>query len=173
MKENALIGHAGTNAVAMKGPDADRAVTVPIAVAAAAHARQSAKVRLRRGARPDALTMIARQIKASGRAYPLFGTARLFLERPERHRVRFTTLDANRALFQLDDGPIAFDRAAAERNAFHQLRDDFYRQEVTVGEPLKRNFSNVARCRSTGTLLGPSNYHAYQPALRKLYEERF
>jgi hypothetical protein len=122
---------------------------------------------------PNALTMIARQIKASGRAYPLFGTARLFLERPERHRVRFTALDATRPLFQLDDGPVAFDRGSVERNAFQYLRDDFYRADVKTGEPLKGNFSNVARCRSTGALLGPTNYHAYQPALRKLYEERF
>jgi hypothetical protein len=122
---------------------------------------------------PNALAMIARQIKASGRAYPLFGTARLFLERPERHRVRFTSVDPNRALFQLDDGPVGFDRASVERNAFQHFRNDFYHQEVTVGEPLKGNFTNVARCRSTGALLGPTNYHAYQPALRKLYEERF
>ena len=117
--------------------------------------------------------MIARQIKASGRAYPLFGTARLFLERPERHRVRFTSVDPKRTLFQLDDGPVAFDQASVERSAFQQWRDEFYRKEVTVGEPLKGNFSNVARSRSTGALLGPTNYHAYQPALRKLYEERF
>jgi hypothetical protein len=117
--------------------------------------------------------MIARQIKASGRAYPLFGTARLFLERPERHRVRFTSVDANRPLFQLEDGPIGLDQASVERNAFPHFRSDFYKQEVTLAEPLKGNFSNVARCRSTGALLGPTNYHAYQPALRKLYEERF
>ncbi len=40
-------------------------------------------------------------------------------------------------------------------------------------EPIKGNFSNVARCRLSGTLLGPTNYHAYQPQLRSLYEQRF
>ena len=40
-------------------------------------------------------------------------------------------------------------------------------------EPLKGNFANVARERSTGTLLGPTNHHGYQPALRALYESRF
>ncbi len=41
------------------------------------------------------------------------------------------------------------------------------------GEPLKGNFSNVARARTTGIFLGPTNHHGYQPALRKLYEERY
>jgi hypothetical protein len=122
---------------------------------------------------PNGLAMIAKQIKASGRAYPLFGTARLFLERPERHRVRFTSLDPAQPLFQVGDGPVLFDQAGVERNAFRQMRHDFYREELVQGDPLKGNFTNVARSRSTGRLLGPTNHHGYQPALRKLYEERF
>ncbi len=122
---------------------------------------------------PNGLAGITRQIKAGSRAYPLFGTARLFLERPERHRVRITSLEAGTAMFQIGDGPVSFDQAAVERSAFHTLRDEYYKEETVQGEPLKGNFRNVARCRSTGTLLGPTNYHAYQPGLRKLYEERF
>ena len=122
---------------------------------------------------PNGAANIARQIKSSGRAYPLFGTARLFLERPERHRVRITSLDPAIPLFQIGDGPISFDRAALERNAFHHQQEEFYREETAQGEPIKGNYSNVARCRATGTFLGPTNYHGYQPALRKLYEERF
>src|SRR5213079_2601927 len=40
-------------------------------------------------------------------------------------------------------------------------------------DPIKGNFSNVARCRLSGTLLGPTNHHNYQPQLRTLYEQRF
>ncbi len=122
---------------------------------------------------PHGLDGITRQIKSGARAYPLFGTARLFLEKPERHRVRVTSQDAAIPLFQCGDGPISFDRAAVERAAFRELRADYYKEEVVQGEPLKGNFSNVARCKSTGTLLGPTNYHGYQPGLRKLFEERF
>lgn len=122
---------------------------------------------------PIAATGIARQIKASGRAYPVFGTSKLFLERPERHRVRITSSDAAVSLFQVGDGPISFDRAAVERNAFFSAKDEYYTEETIQGEPIKGNFSNVARARATGALLGPTNYHGYQPALRKLYEERF
>lgn len=116
---------------------------------------------------------IARQIKSSARAYPLFGTARLFLEKPERHRVRITSIDPSRPLYQIDDGPVSFDLPSLERNAFRQFQSEYYREEVLQGEPIKGNYTNVARSRSTGALLGPTNFHAYQPALRRLFEERF
>ena len=122
---------------------------------------------------PNAAAGIAKQIRLSGRAFPVFGTSKLFLDRPERHLVRITSSDPAVPLFQIGDGPVSFDRAAVERNAFHHARDEFYAAETVQGEPIKGNFKNVARCRSTGTLLGPTNHHGYQPALRKLYEERF
>jgi hypothetical protein len=122
---------------------------------------------------PNAAAGIAKQIKASGRAFAVFGTSKLFLERPERHRVRITSSDAAVPLFQIGDGPVSFDRAAVDRNAFLHAKDDYYAEETVQGEPIKGNFSNVARLRGTGILLGPTNHHGYQPALRKVYEERF
>ncbi len=122
---------------------------------------------------PIAAAGIAKQIYSSARAYPVFGTGKLFLDRPERHLVRITSSDPAVPLFQIGDGPVSFDRATAERNAFQHARDQYYAAETVQGEPIKGNFTNVARCRSTGTLLGPTNHHGYQPALRKLYDERF
>ncbi len=122
---------------------------------------------------PIAGAGIARQIKTSGRAYAVFSTSKLFLERPERHRVRLTSADPAVPLFQVGDGPVSFDHALVERNAFFTARTEFYSEETVQGEPIKGNFSNVARARATGALLGPTNHHGYQPALRKLYEERF
>ena len=122
---------------------------------------------------PIAAAGIAKQIHSSGRAYAVFGTGKLFLDRPERHLVRITSSDPAVPLFQVGDGPVSFDRATAERNAFLHARDAYYVAQTVQGEPLKGNFTNVARCRATGTLLGPTNHHGYQPALRKLYEERF
>jgi hypothetical protein len=122
---------------------------------------------------PNAGAGIARQIKLSGRAFSVFHTAKLFLERPERHSVRLTSSDPAVPLFQLGDGPVSFDRAAIERGAFQTARAEYYREATTQGEPIKGNFTNVARCRGTGAFLGPTNHHSYQPNLRKLYEERF
>lgn len=142
--------------------------------AAAPHAPvASPAVRVEFLPEPGGAQGIAKQIRSGFRAYPLFGTARLFLEKPERHRVRITSLDPSKLLYQLDDGPASFDLASLERSAFARFKDDYYREEVVQGEPIKGSFTNVAKSRSTGALLGPTNYHSYQPALRSLYEERF
>jgi len=122
---------------------------------------------------PNAAANIAKQIRQSAKAYPLFGTARMFLEKPERHALRITSTDAAHPLYQLDNGPIGFDPALLDRNAFRTLWQEYYKEEVTEVEPPKGNYTSVALCRSTGTLLGPTSYHAYQVALRRLYEERF
>ncbi len=117
---------------------------------------------------------IAKQIRASSRAWPLFSLAKLFLEKPVRHRVRISTQQPDALLWQIgENGPVTLDRALAERSAFELLKSDFYLTETTQHEPPKGNFSAVARCGITGTLLGPTSWHGYQPALRKYYEEHF
>ncbi|HEY5036012.1 MAG TPA: hypothetical protein VII74_02645, partial [Chthoniobacterales bacterium] len=123
---------------------------------------------------PDAraLESVLGQIKSGHVAYSVFALARMFLEKPERYDVRLKAEDG--ALFQIgENGPAASDRRLLENRAFPNERENFYRVEVTQTEPIKGNFANVARERTTGTLLGPTNHHAYQPKLRGLYEERF
>ena len=116
---------------------------------------------------------VSAQIKSAPIAYSVFALARLFLEKPERYDVRLT-LPEGAQLFQLgENGSVAADQRILENSAFASSRDDFYTVEVTQTDPLKGNFSNVARCRLSGTLLGPTNHHAYQPQLRNLYETRF
>ena len=124
------------------------------------------------------LVSINKQIRSTHLAYPLFGLARMFLQEPERHLVQFTltpdAVAAGATLYQLgEDGPITLDRATLEKIAFDTSKDQFYVEQTVQKEPLKGNYTNVARDRQSGTLLGPTNYHGYQPALRSLYESRF
>jgi len=120
-----------------------------------------------------AFNSVIAQIKSGMVAYSVFALARLFLEKPERYDVKLTTAE-DRPLFQLgENGPVASDGRILENGAFASMRDDFYTVEVTQSEPLKGSFTNVARCRLSGTLLGPTNHHQYQPQLRNLYEARF
>jgi hypothetical protein len=117
---------------------------------------------------------IAKQIKSTHRAYSLFDLARMFLARPERHRLKITTKSVAEPLFQVgEDGPVWLDRASAERAAFPMLRQQYYVEVSEQREAPKGNFNNVARCRANGVLLGPTSHHGYQPALRRLYDERF
>src|SRR5215217_8226166 len=123
--------------------------------------------------RQSVLENVVTQIKSGSVAYSLFVLARLFLEKPGRYEVRLTAkLEA--PLYQLgENGGISVDREFLERNAFRFAQRDFYQVNVVESDPIKGNFSNVARCRLSGTLLGPTNHHAYQPQLRSLYEQRF
>ena len=123
------------------------------------------------------LASINKQIRTTHLAYPLFGLARMFLQEPERHFVQFSVAPdapAGTLLYQLgEEGPVTLERATLEKMAFDALREQFYVEETVQKEPLKGNFTNVARERISGVLLGPTNYHAYQPALRSLYDTRY
>src|SRR5204862_4511613 len=77
-------------------------------------------------------------------------------------------------LYRLGEaGPVSSNRGFVESNAFRLAQEQFYRVDVTQSEPLKGNFTTVARCRLSGTVLGPTNHHDYQRRLRNLYEQRF
>jgi len=106
-------------------------------------------------------------------AYSLFALARLFLEKATRHDVQLVA-PPKISLFQLgENGAISTDRQFLERNAFRFDQKDFYKIDITETEPIKGNFTNVARDRLSGIVLGPTNHHDYQRRLRNLYEQRF
>ena len=122
---------------------------------------------------------LARQIKMTGRAYPLFDIARLILQKPERYSVRLTVKKkpdgtVAQPLFTcaLDDKPwLSEDEAVA-----HVLKNHFatfYQAERTATEPPKGKYTFVAQCGISGVILGPPNHHDYQNQLRKLHAERF
>jgi hypothetical protein len=122
---------------------------------------------------------LARQIKMTGRAYPLFGIAQMILQKPERHSVVFSVKKNPEGkpiqpLFvcALDDTLwLSEDEAVA-----HVLKKHFatfYQAERTATEPPKGKYTFVAQCGMSGVILGPPNHHDYQNQLRKLHAERF
>jgi hypothetical protein len=122
---------------------------------------------------------LARQIKTTGRAYPLFDIARMILQKPDRYNVVFSTRkNADGMPLQplficaLDDTVwLSSDEAVA-----HVLNDHlatFYQAERTEIEPPKGTYTFVAQCGMSGILLGPPNHHDYQNKLRSLHAKRF
>jgi hypothetical protein len=122
---------------------------------------------------------LARQIRMTGRAYPLFDIAQMILQKPERHAVVFSVKkNAEGAPVQplfvcaLDDTLwLSEDEAIA-----HVLKkhfSTFYQAERTATEPPKGKYTFVAQCGMSGAILGPPNHHDYQNQLRKLHAERF
>ena len=122
---------------------------------------------------------LARQIKVTARAYPLFDIARLILQKPERYSVTFSVKKnaegkAIQPLFlcALDDTLwLSEDEAVA--HVLNKHFGTFYQAERTATEPPKGKYTFVAQCGMSGVILGPPNYHDYQNQLRKLHAERF
>jgi hypothetical protein len=120
---------------------------------------------------------LARQIKVTGRAYPLFQIALLILDKAERYAVQLTKKKIEgvvQPLFvcALDDSPWTNDEEAVA----HVLKNHFatfYQAERTATEPPKGVYTFVAQCGLSGAILGPPNYHDYQNQLRKLHADKF
>src|ERR1043166_3185623 len=122
---------------------------------------------------PRVFEAVAAQIKGETLPISLFSLARLFLQKPERYDVRLTA-KAESPLYQLgENGAIAADRQFLANNAFRFAQNDFSKIDIAQSEPIKGNFTSVARDPLSRTLLGPPNHHTYQPRLRTLYEQRF
>jgi hypothetical protein len=120
---------------------------------------------------------LARQIKITGRAYPLFQIALLILQKAERYSVQLTKKKSDAAaqsLFAcaLDESPWTNEDEAVA----HVLKNHFttfYQAERTATEPPKGVYTFVAQCGLSGEILGPPNHHDYQNQLRKLHTEKF
>lgn len=123
--------------------------------------------------------LLARQIRMTGRAYPLFQIAQLILQKAERYSVLLTakkkadgTPVEQVYLCALDDTPwLSEDEAVS--HALKQHFATFYQTDRTPCEPPKGVYTFVAQCGMSGVILGPPNYHDYQNQLRKLHAERF
>ncbi len=122
---------------------------------------------------------LARQIRITGRAYPLFEIAQLILSKPERHQIRFSVKKNAEGqplqplfLCALDD-TLWLSTEEAERHVLSRHFETFYQAERTPTEPPRGTYTFVAQCGLSGKILGPPNYHDYQTQLRKLHAERF
>jgi hypothetical protein len=123
--------------------------------------------------------LLARQIRVTGRAYPLFDIAHLILQKPERQMVRFEVIKkqgggVEQPLFlcALDDTLWLSEDEAVE-HLLDRHFSTFYQAERTQTEPPKGTYTFVAQCGMSGIILGPPNYHDYQTQLRRLHAERF
>lgn len=122
---------------------------------------------------------LARQIKMSGRAYPLFDIAQMILQKDERYVVSFE-IKKNpegkpiQPLFvcALDD-TLWLSEDEAVSHVLRKHFNTFYQADRTATEPPKGKYTFVAQCGMSGVVLGPPNYHDYQNQLRKLHAERY
>jgi hypothetical protein len=122
---------------------------------------------------------LARQIKLTGRAYPLFDIAYLILRRPDRYQPQFSVVrrpDGQPAqplwVCSLDE-TLWLSDSEAVNHVLRKFFSTFYQTEKIPTEPPKGTYTFVAQCGLSGVILGPPNYHDYQNKLHKLHAERF
>lgn len=122
---------------------------------------------------------LARQIRATGRAYPIFDLARLILQKNDRFLIRFQVLKNNagaveQPLFRCAlDETVWTDKEEALQYLLEKHFSLFYQAERTPTTPPKGVYTFVAVCDLNGAVLGPPNYHGYQEELRRLHREHF
>jgi len=136
---------------------------------------------------------IARQIKASGRAFSVFDVGRLFMQSRDRYQVRFSRQHGPPAksneggpvpgsspqgpeeLVQCKaDGSLWLTRDEAIRHLLQSpALTKYYRAETIAIDAPKGNWNAVAVCGFSGTLLGPPNHHDFQRNVARLHRERF
>jgi len=123
--------------------------------------------------------LLSRQIKMTGRAFPLFGIAQMILQKPDRYVAVFNVKKkAEGQVIQplfvcaLDD-TLWLSEDEAVSHILRKHFSTFYQAERTPTEPPKGKYTFVAQCGMSGVVLGPPNYHDYQNQLRKLHAERY
>lgn len=125
------------------------------------------------------MNSLARQIRLSCRAFPLFEVAGLVIQKPDRYDVTLRTLKGKDGKPQqpllvcsLDD-TVWLSEADAQHHILTAHFDTFYSVEKIATEPPKGTYTFVAQCGISGEVLGPPNYHGYQEKLRQIHAERF
>ena len=127
----------------------------------------------------DGVRSLARQIKKTCRAYPLFEIAAMILKRPERFDVRFDVATDEKGVVKAPlfvcslDGSVWLSESEVTEHVLKNFFDNFYQTEKTPSNPPKGVYTFVAQCGMSGIILGPPNYHDYQRTLHQVHSEKF
>ncbi len=125
------------------------------------------------------LATVIADIRLAGHAYPLPELAHLFLSQPDWHVVKIEVNKRRGGAYVTElyqsrlDGQLFRTREAALAAASERALQDYFETERLERDPPSGHFVCVARCRLSGTLLGPPNFHGYNDALNTLHRERF
>jgi hypothetical protein len=124
------------------------------------------------------MDLLVKQIRHTGRAYPLVDVAHLILKRPERYHLEFRCVAREGAeapklyVCNLDDS-VWLAEGDVVRHVLGKFFETFYKPEKTPTERPRGTYTFVAQCGLSGVILGPPNHHDYPNALRRLHAERF
>ncbi len=128
----------------------------------------------------EAVQALCKHIRSTNRAYAMVEVAKMVLASADRYRVTFRaksskTDKAIRMVRCKIDGSVWLSREEAVAHFLNtpDLLKEFYQVEEVKTEAPKGNFSVIAVCGLSGTILGPPNHHEYQQNINTLHRERF
>ena len=125
------------------------------------------------------LSAVVHDLRESGRAYPLMDIASAFLANPAFYLVKIETRSPGAGqpplrLFQCKECRVVFgQKDALMTHALDKHLEKVFVREENKVEPPSGNFVVIARCRLSGALLGPPNYHGYNEKLQDLWKKKF
>ncbi len=127
---------------------------------------------------PIVVETLAKQIRQSGRAYPLFEIAHIILKRPERLEVAYSVIKKGNQVVQplffcSMDRTLWFSEEEAMEHVLKNHFDNFYETRKVPIEGPKGTYTFVAQCGMSGEVLGPPNLHDYQNKICKIHSEKF
>ncbi|MFQ3670771.1 MAG: hypothetical protein SNJ84_04875 [Verrucomicrobiia bacterium] len=124
---------------------------------------------------PHGAESMARQIRSTCLAYPVFELAKVALKKEARHHVVLKRrVESGVSLFRCTlDGTVWLDRVAGAAHVTEHYLDVFYEEEEVACDPPKGNFNALGVCSLDGTVLGPVNHHDYGANVRRLYQRKF
>lgn len=132
----------------------------------------------------QAVDALAKHIRSTGRAYPIFDVARMVMGSRDRYTVIFRphkskqgetpVIEPSTLFYCPADGSVWLAREEAINHASKtRILREYYDVEDVVIDPPKGNFPAVAVCGLSGRILGPPNHHDYQRNLQRLHRERY
>lgn len=122
------------------------------------------------------LASLVRQIHHTRRAFPLMDLANLLIHDAEGYLVK---IECNKETpeFELFQCRKCKTVTSTEEMLVQHIKSthliDLYEKEEIEVDPPAGNFPGVARCRKTGTLLGPPNHHSYPEKLAEVHAAQF
>ncbi len=122
---------------------------------------------------------LATRLAALRRSYALFDVAHQFLSKPDYYQLRLTSVPPSAGvaappLFQCGQCRAVFSRKESiAAHVFDKHFDTFCKREIVEVEAPKGAFVCVARCRLSGELIGPPNYHGFNERMMELHKRRF
>ncbi|MEG0587533.1 MAG: hypothetical protein RR506_06450 [Akkermansia sp.] len=118
----------------------------------------------------------AEEINKHRRVISLFEFAKVVMASRERYDLVFMKQEDGPQMFhsRKEDGSCWLTREEAVRFLWKApWFGEFYASIQKDVEPPKGEFQGVAKCMITGDLIGPVNWHGYQPALMALHKSKF